>query len=54
MLRSSASPGTLLRSVVWRNLAAHGSGTGFSAELQMDDLGLITAYPGGWERAGQV
>jgi uncharacterized protein len=30
------------------------SGTGFSAELQVDDLGLITSYPGGWERAGQV
>jgi len=30
------------------------SGTGFSAELQVDDLGLITSYPGGWERAGQA
>lgn len=30
------------------------SGTGFSAELQVNDLGLITSYPGGWERTGQV
>jgi hypothetical protein len=27
------------------------SGTGFSAELLVDDLGLVTTYPDGWERA---
>ena len=26
------------------------SNTGFSAEIAVDDLGLVTAYPGGWER----
>jgi uncharacterized protein len=26
------------------------SNTGFSAEIVVDDLGLVTAYPGGWER----
>ena len=26
------------------------SDTGFSAEIAVDDLGLVTAYPGGWER----
>ncbi|MFZ0863617.1 MAG: putative glycolipid-binding domain-containing protein [Candidatus Sulfotelmatobacter sp.] len=26
------------------------SNTGFSAEITVDDLGLVTAYPGGWER----
>jgi len=26
------------------------SGTSFSAELLVDDLGLVTVYPGGWER----
>jgi uncharacterized protein len=30
------------------------SGTGFSAELLVDDLGLVTAYPGGWERAASL
>jgi len=30
------------------------SGTGFSAELLVDDLGRITAYPGGWERAASL
>jgi len=28
--------------------------TGFSAEIAVDDLGLVTAYPGGWERIGTV
>jgi hypothetical protein len=27
------------------------SGTGFSTELLVDDLGLVTTYPDGWERA---
>ncbi len=26
------------------------SNTGFSAEITVDDLGLVTSYPGGWER----
>jgi hypothetical protein len=26
------------------------SNTGFSAEIVVDDLGLVTAYRGGWER----
>ncbi len=26
------------------------SATGFTAELNVDDLGLVTDYPGGWER----
>ncbi len=26
------------------------SNTGFSANVMVDDLGLVTAYPGGWER----
>jgi hypothetical protein len=26
------------------------SNTGFSAEIAVDDLGLVTTYPGGWER----
>jgi hypothetical protein len=26
------------------------SNTGFSAEIVVDDFGLVTAYPGGWER----
>ncbi len=26
------------------------SSTGFSAELTVDDEGLVTVYPGGWER----
>jgi hypothetical protein len=26
------------------------SGSGFSAELVVDDLGLVAFYPGGWER----
>jgi uncharacterized protein len=28
------------------------SNTGFSAEIVVDDLGLVTHYPGGWERIG--
>jgi uncharacterized protein len=30
------------------------SNTGFSAEIVVDDLGLATTYPGGWERIGSV
>ncbi|PYX20414.1 MAG: hypothetical protein DMG82_22420 [Acidobacteria bacterium] len=28
------------------------SNTGFSAEIVVDDLGLVTTYPGGWDRIG--
>jgi len=30
------------------------SDTGFSAEIVVDDLGLVTTYPGGWERIGSL
>lgn len=30
------------------------SDTGFSAEIVVDDLGLVTTYPGGWERIAAV
>ena len=30
------------------------SNTGFSAEIVVDDLGLVTAYPGGWKRIGSL
>ena len=30
------------------------SNTGFSTEIAVDDLGLVTAYPGGWERIGSL
>ena len=32
----------------------YASNTGFSAEIVVDDLGLVTAYPGGWERIGSL
>jgi hypothetical protein len=28
------------------------SDTGFTAELEVDDAGVVTTYPGGWERVG--
>jgi uncharacterized protein len=30
------------------------SNTGFSAQIMVDDLGLVTTYPGGWERIGSL
>jgi uncharacterized protein len=33
-----------------KNMYRYESGTGFSAEIVVDDLGLVTTYPGGWER----
>ena len=30
------------------------SNTGFSAQIVVDDLGLVTTYPGGWERIGSL
>jgi uncharacterized protein len=36
------------------NIYRYESDTGFSAEIGVDDLGLVTVYSGGWERiAGQ-
>lgn len=33
-----------------KNTYRYESNTGFSAEIAVDDLGLVTTYPGGWER----
>jgi uncharacterized protein len=33
-----------------KNMYRYESDTGFSAELVVDNLGLVTLYPGGWER----
>ena len=33
-----------------RNVYRYESNTGFSAEITVDDFGLVTMYPGGWER----
>ena len=33
-----------------KNTYRYESDTGFSTEIGVDDLGLVTAYPGGWER----
>jgi hypothetical protein len=30
------------------------SNTGFSAEIAVDDFGLVTEYPGGWQRIGSL
>jgi hypothetical protein len=32
----------------------YGSNTGFSAEITVDDLGLVIAYPGGWKRIASL
>jgi len=32
-----------------KNTYRYESNTGFSAEITVDDLGLVTNYPGGWE-----
>jgi len=32
----------------------YASNTGFSAEIVVDDLGLVISYPGGWERMASV
>jgi hypothetical protein len=34
------------------NIYRYESHTGFSAEIMVDDLGLVTSYPRGWERMG--
>jgi hypothetical protein len=33
-----------------KNIYQYESDTGFSAEITVDDLGLVITYPGGWER----
>ena len=33
-----------------QNSYRYESNTGFTAEIAVDDLGLVTNYPGGWER----
>jgi hypothetical protein len=33
-----------------KNIYRYESDTGFSAEIVVDDLGLVSTYPGGWER----
>jgi len=37
-----------------KNTYRYESNTGFSAEIVVDDLGLVTTYPGGWERIGSL
>ena len=33
-----------------QNIYRYESGPGFSADIVVDDLGLVVTYPGGWER----
>ncbi|MGA2648472.1 MAG: putative glycolipid-binding domain-containing protein [Candidatus Sulfotelmatobacter sp.] len=33
-----------------KDIYRYESNTGFSTEIVVDDLGLVTTYPGGWER----
>jgi uncharacterized protein len=35
-----------------RDTYRYESNTGFSAEIVVDDLGLVNSYPGGWKRIG--
>jgi hypothetical protein len=37
-----------------KNTYCYESNTGFSAEIVVDDLGLVTTYRGGWERIGSL
>jgi len=37
-----------------KNTYRYASNTGFSAEIVVDGLGLVTTYPGGWERIGSL
>jgi uncharacterized protein len=36
------------------NIYRYESDPGFSADIVVDDLGLVIDYPGGWERIGMV
>jgi hypothetical protein len=46
-----AAEGWLLKgtAVGAENIHRYESDAGFSAEIMVDDLGLVTAYPRGWE-----
>jgi hypothetical protein len=37
-----------------KNTYRYESNTGFSAEIGVDDLGVLTTYPGGWERTATL
>ena len=37
-----------------KNSYRYESDTRFTAEIVVDDLGLVTSYPGGWERIGSL
>ena len=37
-----------------KDIYRYESDTGFSAEIVVDDSGLVTAYPSGWERIGSL
>jgi hypothetical protein len=37
-----------------KNTYRYESNTGFSADIVVDDLGLVTTYPGGWERISSL
>jgi hypothetical protein len=37
-----------------KNSYRYESDTGFTTEIVLDDLGLVTTYPGGWERIGSL
>jgi hypothetical protein len=37
-----------------KNSYRYESDTGFTTEIVVDDLGLVTTYPGGWERIGSL
>lgn len=37
-----------------KNTYRYESNTGFSAQITVDDFGLVTIYPGGWERIGSL
>ena len=39
---------------VARNIYRYQTETGFSAEIVVDDLGLVMSYPGGWEQVAAL
>ena|SRR6266403_523072 len=51
-LRVSRYPNATTR--LAKNTHRYESDTGFSAEMGVDDLGLVTTYPGGWERIAEL
>jgi hypothetical protein len=50
----TVQPLSQLYTRIAQNTYRYESNTGFSAEIVVDDLGLVTAYPGGWERIGSL